>query len=106
MQAAAGGISAEHLAGMRRSVPTLRVAVLGQQLSLEDFDALLQVRRRLIYTARALDGLATTRGAACDYIVHRRTGRGGITNAQTCYGRWAGQVWSQYIIWNTGTMQY
>ena len=34
------------MAGLRHSVPTLRVAVLGQQLSPEDFDALLQVRRR------------------------------------------------------------
>ena len=46
MQAGAGGISAETLAGLRHSVPTLRVAVLGQQLSPEDFDALQQVRRR------------------------------------------------------------
>ena len=44
VQADAGGISAETLAGLRHSVPTLHFGVLGQQLSPEDFDALLQVR--------------------------------------------------------------
>ena len=51
-QAGVGGISAETLAGLRHSVPTLRFGVLGQQLSPEGFDALLQVHRRT-YAARA-----------------------------------------------------
>ena len=47
VQAGAGGFSEEILAGLHHSVPTLRFGVLGQQLSPEDFDALLQVRRRI-----------------------------------------------------------
>ena len=41
-----GGFSAETVAGLRLSVPTLRFGVLGQQLSPEDYDALVKVRRR------------------------------------------------------------